>query len=159
MKTLIVGIGNDLLGDEGAGLLIARHLYALIACDDIDFVESPYSGSKCLDCLYGYERAIIIGVYYDKNKPVGDCYKITVPDTIPLPLESSHGEGFLQSLGASLGSDKVNLRKISIYAIAAKERSEFSQELTKEMKEKIPRILEEIVRDEFMGYEDKLRYA
>jgi len=159
MKTLIMGIGNNLLGDDGAGLMLARQLYALIGSDDIDFIESSHAGSRCIDFLSGYDRVIIIEVFYDKDNPVGECYKIVLPEVIPLELLSSHHADFFRSLEVARQSGMVSLKKISIYAITAKEIFEFSQGLSQEMKERIPGIMEEIVRDEFMDDQEKMRYA
>jgi hydrogenase maturation protease len=40
MKTLVLGIGNTLLGDEGVGIVAVRELEALFgACADVEFLD------------------------------------------------------------------------------------------------------------------------
>lgn len=61
MKTLIVGVGSPILGDDGVGIVIARHCKELFSNnDDIDVAEIGTGGLSLLDIVAGYERLILI---------------------------------------------------------------------------------------------------
>jgi hydrogenase maturation protease len=57
--TLLLALGNDILGDDAVGLIVARTLrdeFAGVA----DVVEAPGAGFVLLECLEGYDRALIV---------------------------------------------------------------------------------------------------
>ena len=58
-RILVLGLGNDILGDEAVGLLAARRLRALLP-ESVDVVESGGGGLDLLDVLEGYDRAILL---------------------------------------------------------------------------------------------------
>ena len=59
MKPLVVGLGNDLLGDDAIGILAARRL-ATELDGDADVVETGLHGLALIDILAGYKQAVLI---------------------------------------------------------------------------------------------------
>ena len=151
MKTLIIGVGNEVLGDDAAGIVIARLLYEKVKSEDIDFQEACLAGWRCIDFLKGYDKIIIIDALYDKNKPVGVCCKIDIPSHIPLNVQSSHSTGFFEALELARQSGAVSLDKIALYGIIARNIFEFSEQISQELSEKIPGIVDEIIQEEAMS--------
>lgn len=159
MKTLIVGIGNTILSDDAAGILVARKLYEKVKSKDIDFMESSYAGWRCIDFFYKYDKIVIIDVIYEKNKPVGDCYRVDLPESISLHLQSSHNAGFFESLELARRHGVLSFDKISVYAITAKNIFEFSEEISGDLMQKIPLIVDEIITSEFANNLEAPKYA
>ena len=65
--TVVIGLGNDLLGDDGFGVIVARKLQE-IGIPGADIVETAEHGLRLLDYLDGYEKAIIIDAYIAEEK-------------------------------------------------------------------------------------------
>jgi hydrogenase maturation protease len=75
MQTVILGIGNELLGDEGVGVHAARRLGREILPKQVKVVEV---GTAILDALHELEQAdriIILDAMKDGRSP-GTVYKI-----------------------------------------------------------------------------------
>lgn len=59
-KTLVLGLGNPLLGDDGVGLEALRVLEEqYLPPEDIDFVDGGTMGLYLLDRVAGYPRVLI----------------------------------------------------------------------------------------------------
>ena len=60
MKTLVLGLGNPILSDDGVGLRVARAVESQLSQQEITVMETSMGGLSLLDLLTGYDRAIII---------------------------------------------------------------------------------------------------
>ncbi|MFI5252160.1 MAG: hydrogenase maturation protease [Bacteroidota bacterium] len=58
-KILLLGLGNDILGDDAVGLVAARILQTEIE-SDIDFTEISTSGFNLLETMEGYEYVLLL---------------------------------------------------------------------------------------------------
>lgn len=67
---LLLALGNDLLGDDGIGLLVAREV-ARAPKPNLEVVESGEAGLALLELLIGYERAVIVDSIQTMRHPVG----------------------------------------------------------------------------------------
>ncbi|MCP4675538.1 MAG: hydrogenase maturation protease [Deltaproteobacteria bacterium] len=60
-KTIILGVGNTVLTDDGVGVYAARRAKEMLGENTkIDVKEAEIAGFDLLDLLDGYERAVII---------------------------------------------------------------------------------------------------
>jgi len=116
MRTLILGLGNDLLSDDAVGIVAARRLCAVVGgCTDV--VECSAAGLALLDVLVGYNRVIILDATSSGDHPPGTVFEMAVDDLRPLARLSPHYAGLPEvlSIGKSLGLDLP--REISIFAV------------------------------------------
>jgi hydrogenase maturation protease len=67
MTSCVIGVGNDLRGDDGAGLLVARKLAG--TCGDVRVVECEGEPVAMLDLWGGCERAIIVDATQSGGAP------------------------------------------------------------------------------------------
>lgn len=90
MKVLVIGLGNDLLTDDGIGIYIAGQLRS--AFSGCDVIAAADSGFGLLDRMYGYERVIIIDSIITGKKPVGAIHRFSMRDFkghIPFSVHST----------------------------------------------------------------------
>ena len=60
-RVLVLGVGNTLLTDDGAGVLAARRVGELLADDEpVTVEEAEVAGFALIDLIDGYDRAVII---------------------------------------------------------------------------------------------------
>ncbi len=147
MSTLVLGIGNPILTDDGVGIKIAQKLKEEKA--RLEVIMTSEAGIILLELLAGYNKLIIIdSIKTGKGKP-GDLYKLELEDLKPSKdFSSSHGIGIATAfeLGQKLG---YRIPKyISIYAVEIKDNTTFSEECTEEVEQRIPFIVKQIVRKE-----------
>lgn len=116
MKTLILGLGNELLSDDAVGILAARALKEHLQ-DKADVIESALSGMALLDLLIGYERAIIIDAVKTGKSPPGTILELSPADLSKVLAPSPHYAG-LPELIATAQALKLDFPKeIKIFAI------------------------------------------
>jgi hydrogenase maturation protease len=75
-NALILGLGNDILTDDGVGIHAARkakqHLTQKKAPEtDIEVLEASIAGVALLDVLNGFSRAVIIDAVLDSSSKAG----------------------------------------------------------------------------------------
>ncbi len=146
MKTLILGLGNPLLGDDGVGWRVAEWCAKQIA--DASRVEVDYfsrGGLSLMERLIGYDRAILIDAINTRSKPAGSVAGFRLEE-LRNPnvghLASAH-DATLQTalamgraLGARLPSDVV------VVAVEAENVYDFTEELSPAVAQAVPRAVE-----------------
>lgn len=140
-KALVVlGIGNDIRMDDGAGIRVVECLEKDPSLEhlNISFKYLNTGGFDILDEIDGYERAIIVDAasMTDQGLKPGEFFHISNLSEYkkgqPVGVYS-HGVGVLQILGyAEVGGYQVP-QQIEVYGIQVKETGYFSEELTPEV--------------------------
>lgn len=147
--TIIIGVGNPILSDDGAGILVARKIKEAISQSAfIHIVEASLGGIGLLDLMAGYHRAIIVDSIKTKNGEPGTIYRLSI-DEVGSP-SYSWGPHLMDlrtavELGICLGY-KIPER-IDVYAIEIKENEFFSELLSPEVEGAIPLLTEKIIDD------------
>jgi hydrogenase maturation protease len=146
-KTLIVGLGNTILSDDGAGIYAARKIAEkCLDQPDIDVVEASLGGVGLLDLMTGYNRVIILdAIFTNKNRP-GMVYQLSLEE-LGDPSFSS-GPHFLDvrtsvELGRRLGLAMPKV--IEIFAIEIKDNTTFNEKLTHEVEQALPLLAEQVL--------------
>ena len=99
-KPPIVGLGNELLGDDGIGIAAARKLRAdNTVCADI--VDCNLTGVSLLDVLSGYSKVIFIDAVRTKKHAVGDLVELNVNNFRSIPSVSPHHTGLPELIDIS----------------------------------------------------------
>jgi len=147
MSTLVLGIGNPILTDDGVGIEIAQKLKE--ENPELDVVETSEAGIALLDFVIGYDRIIIIdSIKTEKGRP-GDLYKLELEDLRPSKdFSSSHGIGIATAFELEKKLGYKMPEQISIYAIDIKDNTTFGEDCTQEIKTKIPSIALQIIKEE-----------
>ena len=95
MKTLILGVGNPLRGDDGLGPEAIRLLQGDPLTEKADLLDGGTDGLNLIEDIQAYERAIIIDAV-DMRAPVG-AVRIFSPDEAKINIVSealsTHGFG------------------------------------------------------------------
>ena len=80
MKTIIVGIGNPILCDDGVGIHVAQQLKHHITDPQVTIDEAFTGGMNLLDLLIGYERAILIDAVKTQDAKKGEVKRFSLQD-------------------------------------------------------------------------------
>jgi hydrogenase maturation protease len=144
MKTLILGMGNPILSDDGVGLQIARALEG--KSPDARVTTSQMVGLNLLDHLRGYEKLFLIDALVSGENDPGELKK--VPSGVGTRhLFTSHGLDFfdLLELGKNLGFQMPEVA--AIYGIEIENPVSFGEELSPLLLEKLPGLIQAIAED------------
>jgi hydrogenase maturation protease len=142
-KTLVLGIGNTIRGDDGVGIETVRRLREWIGPPDVDIKETSESGFTLLSVITDYDGAIIVDSIRTKQGKVGEIYRFSKKDLSLLnPIQFSHNTGipdvlaWAEKMGISLP------KKIIFYAVEIGKCDTYSEGLTKNVERVIPDVID-----------------
>jgi hydrogenase maturation protease len=143
LKTLIIGLGNPILGDDGVGWVVAEQVrQALADCPPSSVDPQPVEvdcaslgGLSLMERLTGSERVILIDSIFTGGKKVGTVSQFTLsdlPDQNAGHSASAHDTSLRNALnvGRSMHIDLPDDGNVIIVAIEAEAVYDFSQELS-----------------------------
>ena len=144
MKTLILGVGNLLLKDEGVGIHAIRELEKENLPPDVSLMDGGTGGLHLISWLQDYDRIIMIDATLDDNPPgtirlIQPRYASDFP-----PLMSAHEIGLRDMIEAMSLTD--NLPEIQLIVISAANINEVGTDLSPEIQAVIPEIVQ-LVKD------------
>lgn len=147
MNTLILGMGNSILTDDGVGIKIARKLKEREP--ELEVIETSEAGIALLDFIVGYDKLIIIdSIKTEKGKP-GELYRLGMEALKPAAnLSSSHGIDIATAYEIGQGLGYKMPKYISIYAVEVEDNTTFGEKCTGEVEGRIPFIAEQIIGEE-----------
>ena len=144
-KTLILGLGNDILTDDGIGPRLVQDIAHLYDCTNVQFDTASCGGLEIMEYIQGFEKVVFIDAIRTLNGNPGDVHYFIPSDFHEtLHLSNLHDVQFLTAL--KLGNIlEMNLPSdLHIIAVEIIEDMEFSVEFTQPLREKYPGILEKV---------------
>ena len=147
MKTLILGLGNPILSDDGVGLRIARALEGKLNRQEITVMETSMAGLGLLDLLVNFDRAIIIDAIQTIGGKAGQIYRLE-PGAFNATRHAAttHDVNFATALELGNRLGLALPKQITIFAIEVEDVTTFSERCTPEVERAIP-VCVEMVRE------------
>jgi len=149
-KTLVLGLGNELRGDDAVGLRVVRKLRrSLPHRDDVAFQEASVAGLGILDLVCGYQNLIVVDAIETEGGGPGQIYRLD-EESFPrkAPSWSLHGLclSTVLELGRRCGCPVPE--KVGIYAIEVENIETWHQGCTQRVQQAIPLAAQLILRKE-----------
>lgn len=148
MKTLVLGVGNPILSDDGVGIHVARELKKR-SIDGITVDELAASGLELLDVVRGYDKLVIIDAIQTKGGRPGELYVLEEKD-FEKSIHGSSPHGINIATALALGRKLVPQEmptEVIFFAIEAEDLVNVSEKLTPKVAEAVPKILDRISRE------------
>lgn len=149
-KTLILGLGNTILGDDGVGISVARKIReGWPKNPDLDIEEASLAGAFLLDLIAGYQTLIITdAIITDDSVPAGSIHLLGMADLGEVgSAYAAHALDLRTTveLGRKLGYDMPEA--IRIYAVEIKEHTVFRDGLSPEVEQAVLPVARKIMED------------
>lgn len=146
-KILLIGLGNDILGDDAVGLLIAREIRRRLGdSDSIQVVESAETGLALLDLMAGFEVMILVDAAQTGRAPLGHVHEWDDGDLGVLRRGSPHSLGLGEVLALGRRLDLAVPRRVKIFAVEIPESHTVAEGLTVPLQRAFPAAVERILR-------------
>ena len=142
MKTLVLGIGNSILSDDGIGIRVAQETRERVRDPQVTVRESSGAGLSVLDSIAGYDHVIIIDAIQTRKGKIGQVHRLGPEDfSLAQHLPSPHQIDLVTALqlGQKLGLAIPS--RVTIFAVEAKDVSSFGQKCTPEVERAIPEVV------------------
>jgi hydrogenase maturation protease len=144
-KILILGMGNDILTDDGIGIKITKVLEKEFSYPNIIYDTLSLGGLEIIEYIKDFTTVIIIDAIKTMNGIPGTVYQF-VPEDFKetLHLSNIHDISFLTSLQLAKDLEIETPKNVHIIAIEILEDMVFSDDFTPQIQEKYPEILIEV---------------
>ena len=158
MKTIVIGLGNPILGDDGVGWKVAEEVQKQITSpptpllagegSEVDVEFLSLGGISLMEHLIGYERAILIDAL-NSNQETGSVIvsKLNeMPDYSAFHITSVHDTSLRTALqlGKAMGASLPG--EITVVGIATQHVYDFGEELSPPVAEAIPKAAQIVIR-------------
>ncbi len=141
MKTLVVGLGNPVLGDGGVGWKVAEEIQRQLPPHlHVDVAFLSLGGLALMERLIGYRRAILVDAFISDDQP-GAIMILKLSDIPNYSAfhASSARDTSLQNaidIGRSMGAQLPD--QVEVVGIATKRVHDFSGELSPSVADAVP---------------------
>ena len=150
MKTLVLGLGNPILTDDGVGVRVAEIVRArLLDKAHIDVTEISVGGLTLMEAMIGYDRVIVIDAIQKNGDRPGTIYRMTLEDLHAIsPTQHSgspHDTNLITALEIGKRMGMTLPQDIVIYAISVENVIDFGDRLTPAVAAAVPQVVASIL--------------
>lgn len=141
--TLILGLGNYLMGDEGVGVQLIQEMAKKDLPENIDILDGGTGGFLLLNCFEAYGRIIFVDATMD-GKEEGSISLIKPKFAADFPTALSvHDVGLKDMIESVYLMDSKP--EMYLFTISIKEMKPMTLELSPKVKKAIPETIEQIL--------------
>ncbi len=136
MKTLVIGLGNPILGDDGVGWRVVEEVARRTAGrPEVETDCVALGGLSLMERLTGYERVILVDAIHTGQKPAGTVSRFLLSDLPDLTAghsASAHDTSLRNALnvGRSMGIPLPEDSQIHVIAVEVQNVYDFSEKLS-----------------------------
>jgi hydrogenase maturation protease len=160
MKTLIIGLGNPLLGDDGVGWKIAQEVEkeiklipafsVLVESGEIMVECLSLSGLSLMEQMSGFQQVILVDSLNTGKNAQGEVITFTLSELHDLTYghsASAHDASLNTALkmGRSMGEQLPEDVDVNIIAVEAVHVYEFTEKLSPEIEKAVPKAVEMVL--------------
>jgi hydrogenase maturation protease len=148
MKTLVLGLGNPLLSDDGVGIRVAHEVADQVESPQVTVSETSVAGLGLLDSIVGYDKVIIIDAIQTEKVQAGQIYRMNSEDfSLTKHFSSPHQVNLATALELGKMLGLAMPREIAIFAVEAKDVSTFGEGCTPEIEQVIPEVVAMVLEE------------
>jgi len=150
MKTLVLGIGNSILGDDGVGVHAAQELAGKIKDRNIDVRDVSIDGLNLLELVLGYGKLVVIDAVLTEREKVGEVYRFR-PENVYDPSRSAISPHHFNlattiEIGNRLFPEEMP-REVIAFAVGTEEATMVTEEMTDSVKNAIPIVVNLVLEE------------
>jgi hydrogenase maturation protease len=151
-RTLILGMGNPILGDDGVGVRVAERLRGELSADSgVDVSEACVGGLSLMERMVGYEKVILVDALCKEPVNPGAVRKLSLNDLRIMGctqhIVSAHDTNLITALEAGRRMSLPLPKNVVIYAVEAAHVLDFGEELTPEVADAVPRVVRAVLEE------------
>jgi hydrogenase maturation protease len=148
MKTLVLGLGNPILSDDGVGIQVAHEVANQLNNPQVTVAETSAAGLSLLDSIVGYDKVIIIDAIQIKEGNTGQIYRMGIEDfSLTKHFSSPHQVNLVTALELGKMLNLAMPQEITIFAVEAKDITNFSEKCTPKVEQAIPEVVKMVLQE------------
>ena len=118
-RTVVIGIGNRLRGDDGAGVVVAERLLGRVP-EDVEVVACSEEPSRVMDAWEGADAVVLVDTV-SSGAPPGTLHRFDASrDTVPARTfrSSTHAIGIAETIELARALGRLP-RRVRVYGVEA----------------------------------------
>lgn len=149
MKTIILGVGNQIMGDDGVGVHVANELKKQITNPDITVDEAITGGMNLLELITGYDKAIIIDAIKNEKTKNGVIRKIPLFQFSTMHSCNPHDVSLFEAINMAkkMGEKRIPKNIVIIGILMNKIPCEFGEKLSKDIEKSVPKAVKLVLKE------------
>jgi hydrogenase maturation protease len=148
MKTLVLGLGNPILSDDGVGIRVAHEVANQVKNPQVTVSETNVAGLSLLDCVVGYDKAIIIDAIQTEKGQAGQIYRMETEDfSSTKHFVSPHQVNLATALELGKMLNLEMPQQITVFAVEAEDITTFGEKCTREVEKAIPEAVKMVLAE------------
>lgn len=136
-RSLVLALGNDLLGDDGVGLEAARQIAEQVD-GSVDVVRTGEAGLALLELMEGYARALLIDSVVTGRYPPGTVLEFTPQSFRRVIAPSPHYAGLPEVMEMARRLRLTFPQDIHILAMEVLNPREFRTDFSEPVRQALP---------------------
>jgi hydrogenase maturation protease len=148
MKTLVLGLGNPILSDDAVGIRVAHEVGKNLNDPEVAVSETSAAGLSLLDSIVNYDKVIILDAVQTEKGQAGQIYRMGLEDfSLTKHFSSPHQINLITALELGKMLNLVMPKKITIFAVEAKDITTFSETCTPSVEQAIPELVKMVLQE------------
>lgn len=148
MKTLVLGLGNPILHDDGVGIHVVQELRQIVHDEQVTIDIAYTGGLNLLDHLRGYEKVILVDAVRDTTQKAGEVKRFLLSENAVVHSANPHDVSLAEALLLAEKLGEKNLpSEIIIVGIVVNSTLEFSEGLSAEIQQAIPQAVQLVLSE------------
>jgi hydrogenase maturation protease len=154
MNTLIVGLGNPILSDDGIGIRVAQSVRERVTDSEVEFLEASLGGLRLAEQLEGYDRAILIDAIQTRGGQPGAIYRLTLDDIPSYNADGAHDASLKTALELFRRQGGQVPSEVAVIAVEAVNMLDFGETLTPAVEAAIPAAVDAVLIELDLSMQD-----
>jgi len=148
MKTLVLGLGNPILSDDGVGIRVAQEVRKQLKDPQVTVAETSEAGLRLLDSVVGYDEAVIVDAIQTEKGKAGQIYRMKPEEFSRVQhLSSPHQINLATALELGKRLNLAMPRQITVLAVEANDVGNFGEKCTPEVERAIPQAVKMVLAE------------
>jgi hydrogenase maturation protease len=143
--TRLLGLGNEILGDDAFGILVAREAGRAVSSSQLEVVTSSASGLHLLDHILDCSRLIVVDTIETHRAEPGTVHVLREEDLPGARADCPHGMGLFDALSLARQLGLHAPEEVVILAVEAADCLTVGGAMHPAVAAAIPRVVEMIL--------------
>jgi hydrogenase maturation protease len=150
-NVLILGLGNTLLSDDGAGIYVVREIGRMLPSSPVVIREAAAGGLEILEIISGFQKAVLVDAVQTFRHKAGALIELNLEDLKGGSAMTRHHVSLAEAIELGHTLRMPLPEKLSIYGIEVADTRTFQEGCTTAVAGKIKKIARDIIKREHLA--------
>jgi hydrogenase maturation protease len=148
MKTIVLGVGNPILQDDGVGIHVINELRKHLI-DSRVILDIAYTGGlNLLDMIRGFDKVILVDAVKQEGSKTGEVKRFSLTEAPAVHSCNPHDVSLSEALLLAKQLGETHLpQEIVVIGIVVKNTVDFGEHLSREVASAVPTAVSLVISE------------